>query len=103
MPYAPKAACPVCRRVGCTQHRIEANRRRTPRPMTNAEIVRRKAAVDEWRAQYGDWCPACGWVGVKLTADHVVPVALGGDEDGELRVMCKSCNSRGGAAITNRR
>jgi 5-methylcytosine-specific restriction enzyme A len=65
--------------------------------MTNAEIVRRRRVVQEWREVHGDWCPACGRHDVELSADHVVPFAVSGDEGGELQVMCRSCNSRKGA------
>jgi len=70
--------------------------------MTSAEIMRRKQAVNEWRDQYGNWCPLCGKRGVRLTADHVFPVALGGREDGELRVICQTCNSGAGYEIARR-
>jgi hypothetical protein len=67
--------------------------------------MRRKAVVDQWRAAHGDTCPGFGarrrHVVVapnRLTADHVIPVSLGGDPAGELRVLCAFCNtSRGGA------
>lgn len=52
-------------------------------------------------AVFGWTCP--GW-GVAthaardLTADHIVPVALGGvSAPGNLRVLCRSCNSARGA------
>ena len=100
MPWAPKGACPTCRRVGCTAHpRREWQRQRERRPMTNREIVRRRQTVQEWREAHGDWCPQCGRYGVELTADHVVPVGAGGSEDGPLRVLCRSCNSSRGARV----
>jgi 5-methylcytosine-specific restriction endonuclease McrA len=34
-----------------------------------------------------------------LTADHVVPVAAGGPEDGPLTVLCRGCNSAKGASL----
>ena len=37
-----------------------------------------------------------------LTADHIVPVALGGQESGALRVMCRSRNSQLGAIMKAR-
>jgi 5-methylcytosine-specific restriction endonuclease McrA len=42
------------------------------------------------------WCTECGRT-TDLTADHVLPLALGGHPLGELRVLCRSCNSRRGA------
>lgn len=36
------------------------------------------------------------------TADHIIPLAAGGSHDLEnLRALCQSCNSQGGAEITN--
>jgi len=66
---------------------------------SSAERARRKAHVDGWRDQYGDWCPGYlvpGHPASDLTADHVVAVALGGDPQGELGVLCRSCNGRKG-------
>ena len=110
MPMRPKNACPVCRRVGCTGCRPQVARpssparearkqRARPTARTWREIVRRREAVAAHRAQFGDWCPLCGRWEVVLTADHVVPVARGGAEDGELRVICRGCNSRLGATM----
>ena len=45
----------------------------------------------EWVATYGQWCPHCGRNDVKLAADHIDPVALGGSEFGEVGVMCVEC------------
>ena len=47
--------------------------------------------------EHGYLCP--GWYreahySEDLTADHVTPVGAGGSEWGELRVLCRSCNSR---------
>jgi 5-methylcytosine-specific restriction endonuclease McrA len=41
------------------------------------------------------WCEECGAT-TDLTADHIVPLASGGDPLGKLRVLCRSCNSRRG-------
>jgi 5-methylcytosine-specific restriction protein A len=71
--------------------------KRLRRPYSGTEQRRRAEAVAAHRAQSGDWCP--GW-GVSahgsrdLTADHVVPVAMGGAEAGDLAVLCRSCNGR---------
>jgi 5-methylcytosine-specific restriction enzyme A len=53
--------------------------------------------VREWIEVNGYVCP--GWgrdphPSDRLTADHVIPVAAGGDEQGELGVLCGPCNSR---------
>lgn len=57
----------------------------------------RRAAVARWRAENGDVCP--GWqrpahFAARLTADHPVEVALGGDpRPSEFVILCISCNS----------
>lgn len=64
------------------------------------ERQRRRATVQAWRTEHGDWCP--GWQTPPhdvqpphiLTADHLYPVGVGGAEDGPLTVLCNSCNSR---------
>jgi 5-methylcytosine-specific restriction endonuclease McrA len=46
---------------------------------------------------------ACAWHGptcsatTDLTADHVIPVARGGTNDGPRQVLCRRCNSAKGA------
>jgi len=89
----------------CDAHRIAADRERLmlksqARPVSPVERRRRAAAVAAHRAERGDWCP--GWADRPahvvvppnvLTADHVVAVASGGREDGELTVRCRLCNS----------
>ncbi|MFC0438771.1 HNH endonuclease [Kutzneria buriramensis] len=53
--------------------------------------------VAEHRGRSGDWCP--GWQrpahqATDLTADHIVPLAAGGsNEQHNLAVLCRSCNS----------
>jgi 5-methylcytosine-specific restriction protein A len=41
------------------------------------------------------WCSTCGSTR-DVTADHVIPLAHGGDPLGPLRVLCRSCNSQRG-------
>lgn len=36
-------------------------------------------------------------------ADHIIPVAAGGSEDGPLRLSCAACQRRQGGLIANRR
>ncbi len=75
-----------------------------PRNRTSAERHRRAAAVARHVAQFGAWCPGYGvpsHTSRDLTADHVIARSLGG-EDGELRVLCRSCNTRRGAAMGGR-
>ncbi len=38
------------------------------------------------------WCTLCGRTR-DLTADHIAPLARGGDPLGPLRVLCRRCNS----------
>jgi 5-methylcytosine-specific restriction endonuclease McrA len=57
--------------------------------------------TSEWKAlvnHYGNKCLRCGREDVKLTADHVVPVAKGGTSDiDNIQPLCYSCNSSKGA------
>jgi 5-methylcytosine-specific restriction enzyme A len=93
--------CPACQRP---RARATQRDKRQRRPYTTAEKRRRAAAVTEWVSTHGQWC--AGWQGREphavvwpnvLTADHVVPVAAGGDEGGPLLVRCRACNSSRGA------
>ena len=44
-------------------------------------------------------CVLCG-MNEDLTIDHIIPVSKGGsDEESNLQLMCKSCNSRKGDRI----
>lgn len=77
-------------------------RRSRPRAPRRADLddprqrQARRSAVQQWRSQYGDWCP--GWQrpghpAEKLTADHPVEVARGGNPTpGEFLILCLSCN-----------
>ena len=59
----------------------------------------RRAAVDAHRAEHGAWCPGHGvppHASEDLCADHVTPVAAGGDPAGPFAVLCRSCNARKG-------
>ncbi|MFF1597681.1 HNH endonuclease [Streptomyces mirabilis] len=56
------------------------------------------SVIAEHRASHGDRCPGWGTVphtATDLTVDHVIPLAKGGTHDrANLRVLCRSCNSR---------
>jgi len=66
--------------------RAEANKFLTKQSVRN-EVFRR----------YGKWCGRCGSL-KNLTIDHRVSVKNGGDNSLEnLRVLCRSCNSKKGA------
>jgi 5-methylcytosine-specific restriction enzyme A len=91
--------CPPCQAV------LERRKRRR-RPVSNAERDRRARTVANHVHLHGYVCPGCPlsawhphvadpWDN-PLTADHVVPVAAGGPEDGPLRVMCRRGNSSKG-------
>lgn len=60
-----------------------------------------KYTVAEWKQlcnHYGNKCLRCGRSDVKLTADHVVPVALGGTSNiDNLQPLCLPCNLWKGA------
>ena len=43
-------------------------------------------------ARYGGVCAGCG--GIAVTADHIVPRAMGGtDEDSNLQALCVPCHA----------
>jgi 5-methylcytosine-specific restriction enzyme A len=95
---APGSRCPDHQRRLDTLVTRDKRRRR---PYSRAELDRRAAAVAEWIAQRGYWCP--GWgvpehQAADLTADHVIAVAAGGPEDGPLTVLCRACNGRKGSS-----
>jgi hypothetical protein len=91
-------AC-VCGAVACTRHGSRA--RSTQPERSHAERQRRAQAVRAHVARFGWWCQGYGLPphpSVDLTADHRLPVSLGGSPDGELDVLCRSCNTRKGGA-----
>ncbi|WP_167677896.1 hypothetical protein [Rhodococcus sp. B10] len=110
-----RATLKVCRIAGCPrmqagplcrEHAKDRERHQRATVPTKAtrdgeEQARRKAAVDAHRAINGEWCPGIGRPAHYLTerdggltANHVTPIALGGDPRGPLSVTCRSCNSR---------
>jgi hypothetical protein len=99
VPTRPNLGCGVLTRDG--SYHARCNPRRIGHNMT--ERRRRKDAVDDWVAEHGPVCPGYGnrsahWSS-DLTADHAVPVAAGGAEDGALVVRCRSCNSGRGSRL----
>ena len=62
--------------------------------------------AEEWRQlcnQYDNHCLRCGHK-KKLTADHVIPVSMGGSSDiSNIQPLCQSCNSRKGATVKDYR
>jgi 5-methylcytosine-specific restriction protein A len=93
----------------CQAGRDQAKTARRPKLKTYSETERRRRAVADWRARYGDWCPGFherpgrpGHPSADLTADHDGMVGMGHPEDGPLTVRCRSCNSARAAAILAR-
>lgn len=95
--------CPTCGRPRRGDHCTGCGwTRKSPstKGVTWRERQRRAEAVRQHRETYGDWCP--GWMrpghpATDLTADHLAPVAAGGGQGGQLRVLCRPCNSSRGA------
>jgi len=83
-------------RSRCTIHqrgKQQAKDAKRPTRRTHTEQQRRRQQV---AAQ--PWCTVCGST-EDLTAEHVVPVAAGGSEDGPLVTLCRRCNSSRGATV----
>ncbi len=97
-PLKPTTACPTCRRRGCKNPGHRGCKRGPGSEFkTWAQIKRRAAVVENWRLTNGDTCPGYHTPPHQtndLTADHIIPVAAGGPETGELGVLCRICNSR---------
>lgn len=54
--------------------------------------------------RYDNRCLACGRQDVKLTADHVIPLAQGGSNDiSNVQPLCLSCNSIKGERVVDYR
>ena len=62
----------------------------------------RKALLERWIATNGYVCAGLDGVphpaSTKLEVDHVLPVALGGNDRTGLRILCQTCNRRAGAS-----
>jgi hypothetical protein len=91
-------------RSRCVVHQSALEQRKQQRrPVSYAERVRRAKVVANHIHLHGYVCPGCPLSDGKphpadpdtnpLTADHYLPVAEGGPEDGPLRVMCLRGNS----------
>lgn len=74
--------------------RINENRRRTKKTAAGGSYT-----AQEWKAlcaQYDHHCLRCGRQEpeIELTADHILPVSMGGSSDiSNIQPLCKSCNS----------
>ena len=119
MPTSPKGRCRVCHRLRCAEptHKRQP-RQQTPRNLerpernTGPEIRRRRETVAAWLYEHGITlangdviarCPECRQMRAHWVADHIVPYAEGGSEDGELRVHCRVCSGKQGARIAAKR
>jgi 5-methylcytosine-specific restriction enzyme A len=80
-----RSRCPTC------QARRDAARGTTAQRGYGAAHQRRAHAAIAAQP----WCSNCGAT-TDLTADHITPLARGGDPLGPIRVLCRRCNSRRG-------
>jgi len=120
MPISPKPRCRICKRLHCADpaHKRQPRQstsvttERRPEYNSSHERKRRAAVVAAFLAEHGHtlddgtviaYCPDCRQRRAHFIADHVVPVAMGGTESGELRVHCRVCSGRQGALIAARR
>lgn len=56
-----------------------------------------KKIFEKLLSKYNFRCSICGATKL-LTIDHIIPVSKGGsDEEANLQILCKSCNSSKGA------
>lgn len=101
-PGCPK---PAVYRGRCRSHAQEHERHQhatvaTKRDEPSSREARRQT-VAAWRAAHGDVCPGYRrppHPARDLTAQHAHALADGGDPGQPLVVLCRSCNSRHGAA-----
>lgn len=79
----------------------QAHRRRTRKTEAGGSYT--ESEFKSLCKQYGGRCACCGKK-KKLTADHVIPVALGGSSDiSNIQGLCGLCNSRKGTNTTDYR
>lgn len=87
---------------GLIETLAESSARRCPPGLPLMRVLfnsRRKHLREAVFERDGRACVRCGTT-ERLTIDHVVPIALGGDNDlSNLQVLCLSCNTRKGARI----
>jgi 5-methylcytosine-specific restriction protein A len=93
-------------RTRCPEHQRQRDRAKDARRGGHADWRDRAAAVNEHKARQGPWCP--GWrvpghwvlAPNRLTADHPVPLVLGGPlRPEQYRVLCIRCQGRQGAEL----
>jgi 5-methylcytosine-specific restriction endonuclease McrA len=87
----------------CPEHQRAKERTKQQRRGGSAGWRERRRLVEQHVERYGWVCPGWGGQGphraYDLTFDHLLPLALGGSRDGPGRALCRSCNSRRGAAL----
>lgn len=98
-----------CRENPEARRTHKANWRRAHKDQVNAATRRRRArkkgvesdmTAQKWlgiKARYGNRCLDCGKPEplVKLEADHILPLALGGtDTEDNIQPLCRTCNAR---------
>lgn len=68
------------------------NIRRTQKTLAGGSYT--AGEFKELCAHYGNKCLRCGRNNIKLTADHILPVAKGGTSNiDNIQPLCVSCNS----------
>jgi hypothetical protein len=91
-PEAAKAIKRRYRQRHPDKKRDEWNRRRAIKLGLTEHFTREQ--FNGLCARYGNRCLACGSTKKKLTADHVVPLSVGGSDDiSNIQPLCLSCNA----------
>lgn len=102
MPLAflcPGCGSPHTRRGRCARCRREAERRRGSRQQRGYTDAWLKLVASAIAAH--PYCAECDST-ADLTGDHIVPLSAGGkSEASNLRVVCRSCNSRKGGKLSH--
>lgn len=108
--YFKSALCSYCWKIHKAKVYKVANKLKNPPPSKGAK--RRQQIKEnggshtekEWlelKEKYGNRCLRCGkkeTARSPLTADHIIPVSLGGTSDiSNIQILCGKCNSAKGA------
>jgi 5-methylcytosine-specific restriction protein A len=92
----PKLMCLVCKALSASSYCPAHTRKRKAHTLSGSargyDYAWTKTAKAAILAQ--PWCSYCGSQS-DLTGDHIVPKSKGGsNEPANVRVLCRSCNSR---------